>query len=118
MNSCLTDPAFLRIFPTEEVGIMPLFVVKHQHPAESCPAGHPQMGPMLLQHVAPSNAAEKFGVNIHGEAVVDGAHTFFLIVDAPERQQVDQFMAPFSQAGTVEVLPANPCEVVVSRAAC
>ena len=96
---------------------MALFVVKHQHAAETCPAGHPQMGPMLLQHVAPSNA-EKFGVNIHGEAVVDGAHTFFLIVDAPEQRHVDQFMAPFSQAGTVEILPANTCEVVVSRAGC
>jgi len=97
---------------------MPLFVVKHQHPAETCPAGHPQMGPMLLQHIAPANATENFGVNIHGEAVVDGAHTFCLIVDAPERGQVDQFMAPFSQAGTVEVLPASTCEAVVSRTVC
>ena len=97
---------------------MSLFVVKHQHSAETCPAGDPQMGPMLLQHIAPANAAENFGVNIHGEAVVDGAHTFFLIVDAPERGQVDQFMAPFTQAGTVEVLPASTCEAVVSRTVC
>jgi hypothetical protein len=96
---------------------MPLFVVKHEHPAETCPAGHPQMGPMLLQHVAPSNAV-KFGVNVHGEAVVDGAHTFFLILDAPERRHVDDFMAPFGQAGTVEILPASSCEAVVGRAAC
>ena len=31
---------------------MSLFVVKHQHGAETCPAGDPQMGPMLLQHLS------------------------------------------------------------------
>ena len=96
---------------------MSLYIVKHQHPAEICPAGHPQMGPMLALHVSPANA-EKFGVNIHGEGVVNGAHTLFLILDAAEKEQVDQFMAPFSQMGTVEVLPASSCEQVVSRAAC
>ena len=30
---------------------MSLFVAQHQHTAESCPAGHPQMGPMLVQHI-------------------------------------------------------------------
>jgi hypothetical protein len=96
---------------------MSLFLVKHQHTAETCPAGHPQMGPMLLQHLSAPNAS-KFGVNVHSEAVVDGAHTFYLIVDADDPARVNEFMAPFEQAGTVEVLPASPCEAVVARAAC
>jgi hypothetical protein len=53
---------------------MSLFVVRHQHAAETCPAGHPQMGPMLLQHLSKPNA-EQFGVDIRSEAVVDGQHT-------------------------------------------
>jgi hypothetical protein len=94
-----------------------LFVVKHQHPAETCPAGDPQMGPMLAQHVSAPNA-EKFGVRIHGEGVINGGHTLYLILDADRREQVDQFVAPFGQVGTVEVLPASRCEEVVARAAC
>jgi uncharacterized protein DUF3303 len=96
---------------------MGLFIVRHQHAAETCPAGDPQMGPMLALHVSPPNA-ERFGLSIQGEAVVNGAHTLYLIVDADEKAKVDEFMAPFSQMGTVEVLPASTCEQVVTRAAC
>jgi len=53
---------------------MALFVTRHQHGAETCPAGHPQMGPMLLRHVSKANAA-KSGIKILGEAVVKD-HTF------------------------------------------
>jgi hypothetical protein len=95
---------------------MSLFVVKHQHAAETCPAGDPQMGPMLAQHVSPAGA-QQFGLSIQGEAVVDGGHTLFLIVEG-EREKVDQFMAPFGQMGSVEVLPSSRCEQVVARAAC
>ena len=96
---------------------MSLFVAQHQHTAETCPAGDPQMGPMLAQHVSPAGA-EPFGVNLHGEAVLDGAHTLVLIVDAPERENVERFMAPFAQVGSVEISPASRCEAVVARAAC
>jgi uncharacterized protein with GYD domain len=75
------------------------------------------MGQMLLQHLSPSNAA-KFGVTIQGDAVVDGAHALYAIVEAPERQKVDEFFAPFAQAGDVNVMPASSCEVVVERQGC
>ena len=96
---------------------MSLFVVQHSHAAETCPAGHPEMGPMLVQHVSSENAA-KFGVNVHSEAVVDGAHAFYLIVDAESEENVRDFMAPFYQAGTVEIMPASTCERVVERGEC
>lgn len=96
---------------------MALFVVQHKHPAQRCPAGDPKMGPMLLHHVSKANAAAN-GITIHGEAVVNGAHTFYMILEATDRAKVDQFMAPFAQAGTVEVMPASSCEAVVKRAAC
>ena len=96
---------------------MALFVVQHKHSAETCPAGHPQMGPMLVKHVSKSNA-KKFGVNILGDAVINNSHTFVLIVDAPDSGKVKEFMAPFFQAGSVEIWPASRCEVVVSRQGC
>jgi hypothetical protein len=96
---------------------MPLFVVRHTHEAEACPAGHPEMGPMLLKHVSPQNAAG-FGVTVQGEAVLDGQHTFYLILAADDEAKVQQFMTPFSQAGAVEVWPASTCEQVVERAQC
>jgi hypothetical protein len=96
---------------------MSLFVVQHQHPADACPAGNPQFAPMLLQHLSEPNAAEH-GVTIHGEAVIDGAHTLVLILDGPDQATVENYMAPFAMAGSVDVKPANKCEVVVARAAC
>ena len=75
------------------------------------------MGAMLLTHLSPLNA-RKFGVDIQADAVLDNMHTFVLIVDAEREEQIDNFMAPFKQAGPVEVWPASTCEVVVERAGC
>jgi hypothetical protein len=96
---------------------MPLFVIRHQHEAERCPARDPQMGTMLLQHISPANA-RNFGINIHGEAVVNGEHTFYVIADAQSTEEVNQFMAPFTGVGIVEVMPASLCEEIVSRRGC
>lgn len=94
-----------------------MFVVKHQHSAEACPAGDPQMGPMLAQYVSAENA-EKFGLKFDGEAVVNGGHTLYLILHGPEQGKIEEYMAPFANFGSVEVLAASSCEQVVSRAAC
>ena len=94
-----------------------MFVVRHQHPAESCPAHQPEMGQMLLQHISAPNAA-KAGIKVQGEAVVDGSHTFYMILEAPDAGKVEQFMQPFSQVGTVETWPSSPCEKVVARNGC
>jgi hypothetical protein len=96
---------------------MSLFVTRHQHPAERCPAADPEMGSMLLRHVSPNNAAT-YGITIQGEAVINDAHTLYMIVEAPDRERVEQFMAPFAQVGSVEVLPASTCEAVVGRGGC
>ncbi|MBF8266526.1 MAG: sulfite oxidase [Dehalococcoidia bacterium] len=96
---------------------MSMFVVQHQHPAEGCPAGHPQMAPMLLKHLSAANAA-KFGVKIKGEAVLDGRHTLYLFLEAENADKVREYMSPFAQAGSVEVWPSSPCEKVVARGKC
>jgi hypothetical protein len=96
---------------------MSLYQVKHYHEAEVCPARDPERGAMLLSHLSPQNA-RKFGVNIQADAVLDGQHTFILIVDADERAKIEQFMQPFRQAGPVEINPASHCETVVERQGC
>lgn len=75
------------------------------------------MGPMLLAHMQPASAG-KYGVQIHGEAVVDGQHTLYLIVEAEDRDKIEAFVQPFRQAGTVEIWPASSCERIVERGGC
>jgi len=96
---------------------MSLFVVQHRHAAEACPAGSREMAPMLLKHLSPENTRQ-YGISIQGEAVIDNAHTLYLIAEAPTRSALQQFMAPFAQVGSVEVLPASHCETVIERGGC
>lgn len=96
---------------------MALFVVRHQHPAERCPARDPQMGAMLLNHLSDEHARQE-GMQIHGEAVVDGQHTLYMILEADDRRKVEAFMQPFAMAGTVDVMEASPCAAVVARHGC
>jgi hypothetical protein len=96
---------------------MSLFFVKHEHSAETCPAKDPNMGAMLLSHISHENA-RKFGIEIQGDAVLDNQHTFVLILEAQDRDQVENYMQPFKMAGPVEIYPASQCEEVVERAGC
>jgi len=96
---------------------MALYVVKHQHTAESCPARDPQMGSMLLKHLSPASAA-KHGVRIQSEAVIQGGHTLYLIAEASDQTVINRYMEPFARAGSVEVLSASTCEEVVERGVC
>ena len=94
---------------------MSLYFAQHIHPAAACPAGNPEVAPMLLKLLA---SAPQQGVNILAEAVVDGGHELNLIVDAPDAPTVERFMAPFAQMGSVSVRASSHCEQVVDRGAC
>jgi len=96
---------------------MSLYFVRHQHDAETCPAKDPQMGQMLVQHVSKANA-RKFGVDLIGDAVLDSQHTFVLILEAEDKEYIENFMQPFAMAGSVEIVPASTCETVVERQGC
>ncbi len=96
---------------------MSLYFVQHQHNPEACPAKDPQQGEMLMKHIDRANA-EKFGLQILSEAVLDDRHTFVLIMDADNPAQIEGFMQPFKQAGRIEIWPASSCESVVKRAGC
>jgi hypothetical protein len=94
-----------------------LYFVRHQHTPETCPAKDPAMGEMLLNHLSRMNA-RKFGVDLQGEAVLDGQHTLNLIMEAKDKGSVEKFMQPFAMAGTVEITQASSCEAVIERGGC
>lgn len=96
---------------------MALFVVQHKHSSETCPAKSEEMGGMLLTHLSEENA-QRYGLKINAEAVIDGAHTLYLIVEADGNDNVRKFMEPFAKAGSVDIMPASMCEVVVERGVC
>jgi DMSO/TMAO reductase YedYZ molybdopterin-dependent catalytic subunit len=94
-----------------------LFVVRHQHEPQRCPAEDPYLGATLLNYLSRPNVAGH-GLDIRGEAVVQGEHTMFLIVEAEDESRIRGFMAPFASAGTVDVYPASTCARVVASGGC
>ena len=61
---------------------MALFVVTHRHEQERCPAGDPAKGSMLLRRLS-EEGAERFGVTIHAEAMIDGLECGKISVNSP-----------------------------------
>ena len=57
-------------------------------------------------------------MDLIGDAVLDGQHTFVLILEAEDPEYIENFMQPFAMAGSVEILPASTCEMVVERQGC
>ena len=96
---------------------MSLYFVRHQHAAANCPAQDPAMGQMLLQHLTKANA-RKYGIDLLADAVLDSQHTLVVIAESEDPQYVHDYMQPFAQAGTVEIMPASTCEAVVARLGC
>jgi hypothetical protein len=94
---------------------MPFFIVQHRHESNNCPAKNPELGQMLLKHLA---SARDYKIEIKSEGVVDGSHRLFLFVESESRENVENFMKPFSQFGEVEILSASLCESVVERGGC
>jgi hypothetical protein len=72
---------------------------------------------MLLSRLSAANTA-KHGVSLQAEAVANDKHTLYLIAEADAEEQVTRFLAPFAQVGSVELLPASSCEVVINRGGC
>ncbi|HZQ37825.1 MAG TPA: sulfite oxidase [Dehalococcoidia bacterium] len=96
---------------------MALFVVRHQHDAARCPAQDPSAGAMLLNHLSRPNV-RRHGIRIQAEAIAQEQHQLYMVVEAEEIGRVRAFMAPFEQAGTVEILPASTCVRAVASGGC
>src|SRR5262245_6225797 len=96
---------------------MPLFIVRHQHAPEGCPARDPFLGASLLNHLSRPNV-RKFGVQIQGEAVVQGEHTMYLIAEAEDEAGLRAFLQPFEMAGSCEIDSAATCVRTVATGGC
>jgi DMSO/TMAO reductase YedYZ molybdopterin-dependent catalytic subunit len=96
---------------------MALFVVRHQHAPDRCPAQDPYMGAALLNYLSRPNVRQH-GVHIQGEAIVQGEHTLYLIVEAADERSIREFMEPFQLAGSLDVYPASTCARVVASGGC
>jgi DMSO/TMAO reductase YedYZ molybdopterin-dependent catalytic subunit len=96
---------------------MALFIVRHQHSHERCPAQDPYLGAMLLNHLSRPNV-RRHGLEIQGEAVVQGEHTLYVIVQASDESHVREFMQPFQLAGSLDIYPASTCARVVASGGC
>jgi DMSO/TMAO reductase YedYZ molybdopterin-dependent catalytic subunit len=96
---------------------MPLFIVRHQHAADGCPAQDPFVGASLLNHLSRPNV-RKFGLEIQGEAVVQGEHTMYMIVEAADEGRLREFMQPFQMAGSLDIYLASTCVRTVASGGC
>lgn len=96
---------------------MTLFVVRHHHSAERCPAQDPYTGAMLLNHLSRPNV-RRHNVEIRGEAVVQGEHTLYLIAEADSENCLREFLQPFGQVGSLDVYPASTCARAVASGGC
>lgn len=96
---------------------MALFLVEHRHAADTCPTKNRDMMLMLGQHVTQASA-DQFGVKIHADVVHPGEHRMMMVLEADEQGPVDQYMAPFTQVGSVDVKEVVTCEQVVETATC
>ncbi len=96
---------------------MALFVVRHQHDPQRCPATDPDAGATLLNYLSRPHVRQQ-GVEIKGEAVVKGEHTLYMIVESNDEASVHEFLQPFARAGSVDVYPASTCAHVVASGGC
>jgi DMSO/TMAO reductase YedYZ molybdopterin-dependent catalytic subunit len=96
---------------------MALFIIRHQHDAERCPARDPYSGAALLNHLTRANARQQ-GVQIQGEAIVQGEHALYLIIESIDEDRVRSFLQPFEAAGGVDIYPASTCARAVSSGGC
>ncbi len=96
---------------------MSLFVVTHKHSPEQCLANDTIKAHILLNRIS-KDVTGKFGVTIHGEAVIQDQHTLIMILECSNEQKVRDLVTPFASEGSLEIQPANTCSTVVSRGRC
>ena len=66
---------------------MALFIVRHQHQAERCLAKDPYAGATLLNYLS-RPSVRQLGVDIQGEAVAQGEHILYMIVESNDEDRV------------------------------
>jgi hypothetical protein len=77
------------------------------------PSDRPFQGAALLNLLSREHV-RRHGVEIKGEAVVQGEHTLYLIVESADQSRVQTLLEPFAAAGSLEIHPASTCAGVVA----
>ncbi|MDP3767516.1 MAG: DUF3303 family protein [Dehalococcoidia bacterium] len=90
---------------------MPLYLVEHTHPVETCPTKNPDMVRQLAAHVTEENAA-KYGVKIQADFVREADHTVILVLEADSPDKVTNFALPFLSAGPITIKAGETCDQV------
>jgi DMSO/TMAO reductase YedYZ molybdopterin-dependent catalytic subunit len=75
------------------------------------------VGAGLLNHLSRPNV-RKFGLQIQAEAVAQGEHTMYLIVEATDETRLREFLQPFKIAGSLDIYPASTCVRMVASGGC
>ncbi len=87
---------------------MPMYLVEHTHPADSCPTKNLDMVRQLASHVTQANA-DKYGVKILADFVREVDHTVILVLEADSPDKVTNFALPFLGAGPITVKVGETC---------
>ena len=90
---------------------MALYLIQHNHTAETCPTRNLDMVRALRSHVTPENA-ERLGLKLLADWVYEPEHTVVLVVEADSQDKAESFAAPFKQIGPVTVKAGETCEQV------
>ena len=94
---------------------MPLFVAQHHHLPRECPAS--ASGSELLSQISAARAT-RHGVTIEAEAIIDSEHRLILILDAPDGEAVQLFLAFLGSCGDLQIMAASTAEEAVQRGTC
>ncbi len=87
---------------------MPMYLVEHTHPADSCPTKNLDMVRQLADHVTQANA-DKYGVKILADFVREVDHTVILVLEADSPDKATNFALPFLNAGPITVKVGETC---------
>ncbi len=78
-----------------------LFMVTHEHSAETCPADDPKMVHQMIDKGHVSNT----GVKVLGAYVAPAEHVLYFVIEASEYSQVVRYLRPLMNTGTADVVP-------------
>ncbi len=92
-----------------------LFLVKHIHTFESCPAGDPELVQKTFATVVTDEHTKKVGVKLLSSYADAPAHTTFFIVDADSAEKVGAFLLPILKLGSAEIRPVTDLIEEVKR---
>jgi len=81
------------------------FLVTHNHTADQCPSGNPEMMRVLREVCPTTEFAEKCGVKVLSSWIAVPEHTMYFVLDADSYDSVVKYFEPIMRIGTARVTP-------------